>query len=187
MDLKRYFHKKKLRPLIGVDIGSHTLKIVEFSRNGSTLVLRRIGRALVPQNAIQDGAIKDPEALEATLKALIQNLQPKAKRSATSVSGYSVIVKKINVPYGDEREIEDNLIFEAENYVPFEIEEVYLDFNVIGEAKTAKGDLESEIFLVAAKREVVDSYAELLQSAGLRPSVIDVDGFALGNAFEGSY
>jgi len=183
MDLKRYFHKKKLRPLIGVDIGSHTLKLVEFSLNGSTLVLRRIGRALVPQNAIQDGVIKDPEAVEATLKALIQNLRPKFKRAATSVSGYSVIVKKINVPYGDEREIEDNLIFDAENYVPFEIEDVYLDFSVTGQAK---GAMETEIFLVAAKREIVDSYAELLQNAGLRPSVIDVDDFALGNAFEGA-
>ncbi len=180
------FFKRKARPLIGVDIGSHTLKVVEFGTNGDSRVLRRIGRALVPRNAIQEGAIKDPEALEEALKTLIQNLQPKIRRAATSVSGYSVIVKKINVPYSDEREIEDNLIFEAENYVPFEIEEVYLDFNVIGEARSAKGTMESEIFLVAAKREVVDSYAELLQNAGLRPAVIDVDGFAIGNAFEGA-
>ncbi len=183
---KNKFFRKKARPLIGVDIGSHTLKVVEFTGHGDSRVLRRIGRALVPRDAIQEGAIKEPQALEETLNILIQNLQPKIRHAATSISGYSVIVKKINVPYVNERDIEDNLIFEAENYVPFEIEEVYLDFNVIGEVQNATGTPESEIFLVAAKREVVDAYAELLQNSGLRPAVIDVDGFAIGNAFEGA-
>ncbi len=178
--------KKRPRPLIGIDIGSHTIKLVELSGWGLNRRLRRLGRALVPKNAIVDGAVREPEALEYTLKALIENCQPKLRRGASSVSGYSVIVKKIKVPYDNERDIEENLIFEAENYVPFEIEEVYLDFNLIGPSKTPKSEKGSEIFLVAAKKEVVDSYADLLQNSGIRPAVIDVDGFAIGNAFEGA-
>ena len=97
-----------------------------------------------------------------------------------------MIIKKITVPYETERDIEANILFEAENYVPFEIEEVYLDFHIIGEAPTQKGKKGTEIFLVAAKKEVVDSYANIIQNAGLTPAVVDVDGFAIGNAFEGS-
>ena len=178
--------KKGPRPLVGIDIGSHTIKLVEFSGNEAQRMLRRIGRALVPRGAIVDGAVREPKALEETLKALIRNCQPRIRRVATSVSGYSVIIKRISVPYDDIKAIEENLIFEAENYVPFEIEEVYLDFNIIGNPKTQKGRPGSEIFLVAAKRQVVDAYSDIIQNAGLRPAVVDVDGFAIGNAFEGA-
>ena len=174
------------KPLLGLDIGSHTLKLVELAPGGQEV--RRIGRARVPRDVIVDGAIRDPETLAARLSALLENTQPKSRRVATSISGYSVIVKRITVPYEDEREIEDNLIFEAENYVPFEIEEVYLDFHVLGPAETGKkGGTGTDIFLVAAKREVVDTYAEIIQAVGLMPAVVDVDVFALGNLFEARY
>lgn len=172
-------------PILGLDIGSHTIKIVELSSNGTHHTIKCVGRALVPPQAIIDGSIKEPDKVAEVLKALISNLQPKAKYAATSIAGYSVIVKKIMVPYQDEVEIENNLIFEAEKYVPFEIEEVYVDFHVLNGRQEKSG--ETEIFLVAAKREIVDEYASLIQEAGLSPAIIDVDAFALGNAFEGAF
>ena len=116
---------------------------------------------------------------------MLDNLQPKNRRVSTAIAGYSVIVKKISVPYDNEKEIEDNLLLEAENYVPFEIEDVYVDFHILG--PTDGREAGTDIFLVAAKREVVDEYAALIQEVGLLPSVVDVDAFALGNSFEQSY
>jgi type IV pilus assembly protein PilM len=171
-------------PILGLDIGSHSIKIVELSSSGTRHTIKCVGRALVPPQAIIDGSIKEPDKVAEVLKALIGNLQPKVKYAATSIAGYSVIVKKIMVPYQDEADIEHNLIFEAEKYVPFEIEEVYVDFYVLN-GKHEKSN-ETEIFLVAAKREIVDEYATIIQEAGLSPAVVDVDTFALGNAFEGA-
>ncbi|NPA94103.1 MAG: type IV pilus assembly protein PilM [Thermodesulfobacteria bacterium] len=173
--------RKKPKPTLGVDIGSHTIKVVEFS-GGSKKVVKKVGRALLPQGAIVDGSIKDKEVVQEALHKLISNLQPSLKRVSTSISGYSVIVKKIHVPYLGEKEIEENLIVEAEKYVPFEISDVYIDFSVLSTHED--GDGGSDIFLVAAKKEVVDEYANLLEGVGLTPSVIDVDAFTLVNAFE---
>ncbi|MEF3168105.1 MAG: pilus assembly protein PilM [Deltaproteobacteria bacterium] len=173
------------RPTLGLDIGSHSIKLVEFAGGPSNRTLRRIGRAIVPPGAIVDGSIRDGEAISGTLKGLLKNIQPKLRDATISISGYSVIVKKVALPYTDEKEIEANLVLEAEKYVPFEIEDVYIDFHLLSGA--AEGRPGSEIFLVAAKREVVDSYAALVQSVGLAPAVVDVDVFALGNAFEGAY
>ncbi|MCK4542369.1 MAG: type IV pilus assembly protein PilM [Spirochaetales bacterium] len=170
---------------MGLDIGSHSIKIVELSSSGTSHTIRCVGRALMPPRAIVDGSIKEPDKVAEILKALLDNLRPKIKYAATSIAGYSVIVKKIIVPYQDEGEIERNLTFEAEKYVPFEIEEVYVDFHTLdGERKKSSG---TEIFLVAAKREIVDEYAALIQEVGLSPAVVDVDAFALGNAFEGAF
>ena len=176
---------QRQHPTLGLDIGSHSIKIVELSSSGTSHTIRCVGRALMPPRAIVDGSIKEPDKVAEILKALLDNLRPKIKYAATSIAGYSVIVKKIIVPYQDEGEIERNLTFEAEKYVPFEIEEVYVDFHTLdGERKKSSG---TEIFLVAAKREIVDEYAALIQEVGLSPAVVDVDAFALGNAFEGAF
>ncbi len=177
--------KGRPKPVLGLDIGSHTIKLVEFVPKGSTLSIRRVGRALLPPDAIMDGSIKEPELVSETLQGLLNNTQPRLRRTATSIAGYSVIVKKVLVPYAEEREIEDNLMVEAENYVPFEIDEVYIDFFIL----KPKQELDSgtEIFLVAAKKEVVDEYADLIQGVGLVPAVVDVDAFSMGNALEGAY
>ena len=170
---------QRQRPTLGLDIGSHSIKLVELSKDRT---LRRIGRALVPPHAIVDGSIKKPDELAQVLKALIDNLQPKARYVATSVAGYSVIIKKIHIPYQDKKEIEDNLLFEAEEYIPFEIEDVYIDFYSLGKEHSDSSG--TEIFLVAAKKDIVNEYAELIQEVGLFPAVVDIEAFALANAFE---
>ncbi len=174
--------KKKEKPVLGIDVGSHTIKLTEFSGSGRNRMLRTMGRALLPPDVIVDGSIKDHETVADILRNLIYNCQPRIKRVATSISGYSVIVKRIHIPYSDEKEIEENLLIEAEKYVPFEIDDVYIDFCILeGDHDNTEG---ADIFLVAAKKEIVDAYASLLETIGLTPAVIDVDAFTLVNAFE---
>ncbi len=180
-NLKALF-KKRPQPTLGVDLGSHTIKVVELTGNDGQRRVKKVGRALLPQGAIVDGSIKDHEVVLEVLEHLLSNLQPSLKRASTSISGYSVIVKKIHVPYMTEKEMEENLIIEAEKYVPFEISDVYIDFSVLKTYPEENGG--SDIFLVAAKKEIVDEYANLLEGVGLTPSVIDVDAFTLVNAFE---
>ncbi len=184
IDFKSIF-KPKPKPTLGIDIGSHSIKLIEFEEKGGEKILKKIGRTFLPNGAIVDGSIKDHEAVTNALRNLITNVQPKLKRTSTSISGYSVIVKKIHVPLTTEREIEENLIIEAEKYVPFEIEEVYIDFSILKTYEDEPGG--TDLFLVAAKKEIVDSYASLLEEVGLIPSVIDVDVFTLSNAFEMAY
>ena len=186
MDMKNLkmtsLFKKKEKPVLGIDVGSHTIKLTEFSGSGSSRTLRTVGRALVPPDVIVDGSIKDHETVGNILQNLISSCQPKIKRVATSISGYSVIVKRIHVPYANEKEIEENLLIEAEKYVPFEIDDVYIDFSMLKkEEEETEG---TDLFLVAAKKEIVDAYASLLETIGLTPAVIDVDAFTLVNAFE---
>ncbi len=202
------FLKRPKNPLIGIDIGSHTIKVVEFARSSRKggYFLNLIGRGRLPKGSIVDGAIKDSPQIAKILTGILNNLHSRLKKAAASVSGYSVIVKMITVPYETIEEIENNLIFEAENYVPFEIEEVYLDFSPIrinkgqndneklqdtspdaDANKKDKSQSKTEIYLVAAKREIVDAYAELLQNVDIIPAVIDVDGFSLFNASYKTY
>jgi len=188
------FDKIKRTPklTLGLDIGSHSIKLVELAKEKNAeddhcYTIRKVGRIILPEETVIDGSIVVQDTLKDILINLIKNLKPKYKYAATSIAGYSVIVKKIGVPFVDEKEIEENLIIEAENYVPFEIEDVYIDFHIIGTSSDEKEKLHSEIFLVAAKKEVVDEYANVLQEVGLVPAVVDVDAFALGNAFEISY
>ncbi len=184
--------KRAPKLTLGLDIGSHSIKLVELVREKSSdgetsYTIRKVGRIILPEDTVIDGSIVVQDTLKDILLNLIKNLKPKYRYAATSIAGYSVIVKKIGVPFIDEKEIEENLIIEAENYVPFEIEDVYVDFHIIGTSSDEKEKLSSEIFLVAAKKEVVDEYANVLQEVGLVPAVVDVDAFALGNAFEVSY
>ncbi len=171
---------KKELPIVGIDIGSHAVKICEVRRSGkSSYELISLGTAAISPGAVDDGALQDAEDVAAAIAELISNLKIKNKRVGLSISGYSVIVKKINIEIENEEALADRLHEEAEQYIPFDIKEVYLDFQVI---KAAKGEFErSEVMLVAAKKEVVDAYLEMIKGLKLVPVLVDVDGFALEN------
>jgi type IV pilus assembly protein PilM len=173
---------KKEIPIIGIDIGSHAVKICQIERAGKNgYELKALGAAAISPGAVDDGVLQDAEDVAAAIAELFKNLNIKmnGKRVGLSISGYSVIVKKINIDIESEEALEERLHQEAEQYIPFDINEVYLDHQVI---KVAKSDTErSEVMLVAAKKEVVDSYLDMLQSLKLLPVLVDVDGFALEN------
>jgi len=170
---------------IGLDIGSHAVKICELAETGNGYQLVALGSALLPPDSLEDGALQDPAAVGKVISSLINNLKIKNKKVAISISGYSVIVKKINLAVMTEEDLEKHIESEAEQYIPFDIEDVYLDFqdlktNTATEART-------DVMLVAAKRDVVDGYLNMLRAAGLQPVVVDVDAFALENAFEANF
>lgn len=184
----------KKNQLIGLDIGSHSIKLVEIDDSKKGRILKNFGVIGLPPDAIVEGSIKEIEIVSSAIKNLFKNLKVKNKNVATSISGFSVIVKKITVSSKEESELEATIQDEAEQYIPFDINEVNLDFDILSpggeveegsEEEAEKEETgEMEVMLVAAKKDIIDDYISLLQISGLEPLVLDVDAFALQNAFE---
>ena len=174
--------------LIGIDIGSHSIKIVEIDDTKKGMILKNFGMIEVPQESIVEGSIKEMEIVSSALKNLLKNLKIKSKNVATSISGYSVIVKKITIPKKEEEDLERSIQGEAEQYIPFDINDVNLDFQIFPSGKEETEEEEKEelmdVLLVAAKKDIVEEYISLLHLAELNPMVLDIDAFALQNAFE---
>ena len=183
----------KKNQLIGLDIGSHSIKLVEIDHGAKGRVLKNFGIIGLPPEAIVEGFIKETEIVSSAIRNLFKNLRVKNKSVATSISGFSVIVKKIALSQKDEAELEATIQDEAEQYIPFDIQEVNLDFDIltsgekseeVADEETEEGSEQMEVMLVAAKKDIIDDYVGLLSVAGLNPGVLDVDAFALQNAFE---
>ncbi len=171
--------------LVGLDIGSRSLKAAEISESKRGRELKRFGMTDIPHGAIEDGTINDPESVAEAIRQLFKGYNIKERNVAISIGGYSVIVKKIAVQTMDEEQLQETIHFEAEQYIPFDISDVNLDFQILGSNETNPNQM--NVFLVAAKKEMVDDYFNLANLAGLNPCIIDVEAFALQNAFEVSY
>ncbi len=175
---------KKDQLITGVDIGSHAVKVCQLQRSGKGYKLSAIGSALLPEGAVEDGVLQEPEIVGKAIAALFKNLKIKSKRIGISISGYSVIVKKINLEYMTDEELAKYILAEAEQYIPFDIEDVYLDYRKL--PTSSKEADRSDVMLVAAKKEVVDDYIMMLDELKLKTVLVDVDGFALENIWETS-
>jgi type IV pilus assembly protein PilM len=171
--------------LVGLDIGSSTIKLAEVSETKKGRILQKFGMIDVPQGSILEGRIKDPAVVADTIKRLADELDVKESNVATSVAGYSVIIKRITVGRATEEELEDTIQYEAEQYIPFDVQDVNLDFHIIGEHETNPNQM--HVMLVAAKKEIINEYVDLLEMAGLNPCIIDIDVFALERVFEENY
>jgi len=171
--------------LIGLDIGSRAIKAAEISETKRGSTLERFGIIDIAPGLIEDGAINDAEQVAETIRKLFKNYGIKGNNVALSVGGYSVIVKKINVQSMPEDQLQDTISFEAEQYIPFDISDVNLDFQILGENESNPNQM--NVLLVAAKKEMVNDYVNLAQMAGLTPCIIDVDAFALQNIYEFNY
>jgi len=170
---------------LGIDIGSHSIKICELKLTDNTYSIVNLGSIVLPEGAVEDGSLHNPEAVGTAITELLKNLKIKHKKIAISISGYSVIVKKIHLAVMEEKQLEEYITAEAEQYIPFDIDDVYLDFQ---DLKTNFEDSNStDIILVAAKKEIVDEYLDMLRGLGLQPVVVDVDAFALENIYESNY
>jgi len=166
---------------LGIDLGSRAIKVVELERRGRLRVLRGLSLQPTPEEALQGGVV-NPEATAPALVEALAKLRSPTRRAALAVSGNPVFTKRIQLPPMDEEELEEILPEEAQQYLPFPLEEVILDAQVL------RLDPERmEVLLIAAKRNVVSSYLELARDAGIRLKVLDVDTFALSNAFEANY
>jgi type IV pilus assembly protein PilM len=172
--------------LVGLDIGSKTIKLCEvLESRKSGFVLNKFGMITIPNGAIEDGVIKDSDTVSQAIRELFSAQKVKEKNVAVSIGGYSVIVKKIQVQSMTDAELQETIQFEAEQYIPFDINDVNLDFQILGESPITANKL--DVILVAAKKELVDEYVNLIELSGLRPCVIDIDAFALQNIYEANY
>ncbi|TAL16968.1 type IV pilus assembly protein PilM [bacterium] len=175
----------KPKTLVGLDIGSHSVKIVELKHHKKSYELKNFGIVQLPPEAIVDGVIMDSSIVAEAIRNLYANLKIKNRNVATSVAGHSLIVKKIQLPMMTETELEEQIQWEAGQYIPFEIEDVNLDFQILGPSAADPNNM--EVLLVAVKKDIINDYTAVLSEAGLSVQVIDVDAFAMENLFSVSY
>ena len=172
------FGRKKAT--IGLDIGSGLVKVAVIE-HGREPELTRVAITPLLADAIVDGEIMDPAIVADAIRATLEMAGVKPKNVATAVGGRDVIIKKIQIERVKEAQARELMRWEAEQHVPFDMESVELDFQILD--PDAEG-LEMSVLLVAAKRELVEQRLHLLTDAGLSPTIVDVDAFALHNAFE---
>jgi type IV pilus assembly protein PilM len=172
------------RRTVGLDIGSSSVKVVELDHSGSIPALVKFGRCGLLPEAIVDGEIMDHDVVVDTIVELMEANEIASKEVVAAVSGRAVIVKKIQMDVMNDDEARDAIQWEAEQHIPFDIDDVSIDFQVLDrETRPDKMD----VLLVAAKKEMLESRASLLRAAGLSAVTIDVDSFAVQNAYEQNY
>lgn len=174
----------RARSTVGLDIGSGFIKAVVINHGSGHPVLEQVAIAPVADDAIVEGEVMDPRLVADAVRDLLATAQIKTKDVVVAVGGRDVIIKKIPMDRMKEADARDVIRWEADKHVPFDPENVELDFQILD--PDAEG-LEMQVLLVAAKRELVESKLALLAEIGLDARVIDVEAFALHNAFERNY
>lgn len=171
---------------IGIDVGSSTVKVVQLKRAGTNLELEKFGTAEIYPNGERPG---DPNAQRKAkvdaIKRALSTAKITAKNSVSAVSGESIIVRYLQLPDMPEEELKKALQWEAEEYIPFRLDEVNIDSMVLG-----KSDPEGErvdVLLVSAKKDLVEEHVGMIREAGMNPKVVEVDSFAFLNCFEANY
>jgi type IV pilus assembly protein PilM len=171
--------------LVGLDIGSSAVKAIELRPSGRTFKVVAYGSQPVPPDSIVDGAIIDGGSVVDAIRRLFSGARIKASDVAASLSGNAVIVKKISLPVMTDAELADSIQWEAEQYIPFDTQDVNLDYQILSSGGQDRGTM--DVLLVAAKKEKIADYTGVISQAGRSPVVVDVDAFALQNAFEANY
>lgn len=177
------FLKPKAPPLIGVDISSSAVKMVELSQAGRNFSLERYVIEPLPKDAVTDNNIVNSEAVALAIRNAWRRMGTKVKNVAAALPASAVITKKILVPAGmSERELESQVETEANQYIPFSLDEVNLDFQVLGVA--INNPEEEDVLIAAAKKDKVDERVAAIEEAGLKAVVLDVESYATQAAFE---
>jgi type IV pilus assembly protein PilM len=178
------FRKGKAKSLVGLDLGSSAVKAVELKKRGNSYELVNFGLELLGQDTVVDGVIMDALSVSAAIGGIFTENKIKTRDVATSVSGHSVIVKRITVSAADEEELSSAMSYEAQQHIPFDISDVNLSYQPLGESLSRQG---TDVMLVAVKREKILNHTNALSQADKTPWVVDYDGFAMFNAFEVNY
>ena len=174
----------KGRNCIGLDIGSSAVKMTVLKSTKRGLRLVAFDHAKLPPETIVDGALMNSAVVADAIAELLGRNKIRSKETALSVSGNTVIVKKIRLPLMTQEELEESIQWEAEQHIPFDIQDVFIGFEVVA-PKTEQGQM--DVVLVAAKKEMINDYTTVCHDAGLEPLIVDVDSFALQNMYEVNY
>jgi type IV pilus assembly protein PilM len=169
---------------VGIDIGSSSIKMVEARAEKSGYCLVNVGILPLPRTAVQNNVVVEKDVVVTTIQNLIQTNGVKATRVVSAVPGRAVIIKKVQLPAQSEEELEANIEFEANNVIPESPENINLDYQVLGYTEDGS---KMDILLVAVKKEIINSYAQVIEEAGLTPVIMDVDYFAMENMYETNY
>ena len=175
----------KSKNLVGLDIGSSAIKLVELKEAKGGFSLVKAGVEYLSSEAIVDGAIMDASLVVDTISKLNSAQGVKNANYGTSVSGHSVIVKKISLPSMSPEELSESIQWEAEQYIPFDINDVNLDYVLLD--RPGEGADTMDVLLVAVKKDKINDYTSVISQTGKSPMLVDVDAFALQNAFEVNY
>ena len=167
--------------MVGVDIGTASIKVCQVKETRKGLGLVRLGYAPLGPQVIVDGQVMDSGAVIEALQKVFHDAKIRQKECALSVSGQSVIIRKITVPMMTEAELEEQIQWEAEQHIPFDIKDVHVDYQVLRRRAEAS---QMDLLLVAAKRDQIEEYAQLARNAKLKPLVCDIDAFTVQNLFE---
>jgi type IV pilus assembly protein PilM len=168
--------------LVGLDIGASAIKAAEIqiSKKGNTL--KKFGMIPVVPGAIVDGRIMDMPEVANTIRSLFKSLKIREKKVAISTGGQTVVIKTINTAKMPEKDLQKAIVAEAEQYIPYDIEDVNIDYQIMGESEFSSDQM--TVLLVGVKKDLVAEYMALTAMAGLKASIIDVDTFALQNIYE---
>ncbi len=173
--------------LVGLDVGSGAIRAVGLRRTSRGRGVTAIGREALPDGSIVAGDIANPRAVAEAIRRTLDRSGARTRRVAAAVSGNAVIVKRVTLPLMDEDDLAGSIRWEAEQYIPFDVRDVSLDYQVLQAGGDAANRASMDVLLVAAKKDKVAAWAEVIAQADGVPVVIDVAAFALQNAFEVNY
>jgi type IV pilus assembly protein PilM len=173
---------RKKDHLVGLDIGSSFIKVAELRKSKKGNILKKFGVAQVPSGAIVEGRIIDMEGVANIIRTLFKSHKIREKNVAISTGGHSVVIKTINTVKVPEDQLHSTIHSESEQYIPYDIDEVNIDYQILGDSEFSADQM--SVLLVAVKKDLVAEYIDLLAMAGLTPKIIDVDTFALQNIYE---
>jgi type IV pilus assembly protein PilM len=175
----------KSKLAVGLDIGSSSVKLIQLKEKRGGYSLQAFGAAPLPPEAIVDGALMNSSAIVQAIQELVAQHKVKSKEVAIGVRGHSVIIKKISLPRMTQEELDESIQWEAEQYIPFDVKDVNIDTQILTPDGDAAGQM--DVLLVAAKKDMINDYTSVCAEAGLTATVVDVDAFAVQNAYEANY
>lgn len=177
------FAKSGSEPLLAIDIGSSSIKVMELDVIGDKPRLITMGSAPTPAGAVNNNMVVRPDLVATQIRSIISSNDMTSKKAVVAVPGPSAFTKKISTGVTSLKEFKNNIIFEASNYIPHKIENVFLDYQIL----RTNGRSSMEVLLVAVKNEIVQSFVDAVEQAGLEPTIVDIDYFALENMFDLNY
>ncbi len=173
---------RKQSGLVGIDISASAVKLLELSKSGDHYRVERYTVEPLPQNSVVENAIADVDQVGRAVDRALKRSGSRCKHAAVAVSSSHVITKTINMPGGmKEEELESQIELEADHYIPYPLEEVNLDFEVLGPSEANPND--DEVLIAACRREIVDDYVAVVERPGMSAKVVDVDAFAMESAY----
>ncbi|MDH4227424.1 MAG: pilus assembly protein PilM [Deltaproteobacteria bacterium] len=177
------FFKKK--DVVALDIGSSSIKLAELKQAKKGWELLKLGITYLPPEAIVDGSIIDSMTVKDAITELLKSQGIAATEAVSALTGHSVIIKRVSMPAMTEADLSEQIQWEAEQYIPFPMSDVNIDFQILGEDTEGSGQM--DVMLVAVKKDVINDYVNVIREAGLNPVIMDVDSFAIENMMEIGY